>query len=145
MQPISATDLSSAVGGEPERVRHPAFRPLCSPPAVVAGPRDGRELVRRAPSVGFGAFHRHGSLSARPCQSQGSRGDEKPLCAPVDSHTERAVIDVDSDPCTDPFVRGVAQTLDEGFRGPPTVGQLEDVMLIVWQAYANHREASFHG
>ena len=59
--------------------------------------------------------------------------------------TERAVIDVDSDPLYDPFVREVAQTLDEGFRGLLTLGQLEDVMLIVWQTHGTHREASFHG
>jgi hypothetical protein len=52
---------------------------------------------------------------------------------------------VDSDPLHDPFVPEVAQTVDDGFRGLPTLGQLEGVMLIVWQAYGTHREASFHG
>jgi predicted dehydrogenase len=54
--------------------------------------------------------------------------------------TERAVINVDSDPLYDPFVRQVARTLGEGFRGLPTLGELEDVMRIIWHAYQAHRE-----
>ena len=63
----------------------------------------------------------------------------------LDGHTERAVIDVDSDPLYDPFVRQVARTLGEGFRGLPTLGELEDVMRIIWRAYQAHREGSDHG
>jgi predicted dehydrogenase len=58
----------------------------------------------------------------------------------VDGRTERAAIDVDSDPLYDPFVRQVARTLGEGFRGLPTLGELEDVMRIIWRAYQAHRE-----
>ena len=53
----------------------------------------------------------------------------------LDGRTERAVINVDSDPLYDPFVRQVARTLGEGFRGLPTLGELEDVMRIIWRAY----------
>jgi hypothetical protein len=45
---------------------------------------------------------------------------------------------VDSDPLYDPFVRQVARTLGEGFRGLPTLGELEDVMRIIWRAYDAH-------
>ena len=63
----------------------------------------------------------------------------------LDGDTERAVIDVDSDPLYDPFVREVARTLGESFRGLPTLGELEDVMRIIWGAYQAHREGSPHG
>ncbi len=53
----------------------------------------------------------------------------------LEGRTERATIDVDSDPLYDPFVRQVACTLGEGFRGLPTLGELEDVMRIVWRAF----------
>jgi predicted dehydrogenase len=58
----------------------------------------------------------------------------------LDGRTERAAMDVDSDPLYDPFVRRVARTLGEGFRGLPTLGELEDVMRIIWRAYQAHRE-----
>ena len=63
----------------------------------------------------------------------------------VDGHTERAVIDVDSDPLYDPFVRQVALTLGMGFRGMPTLGELEDAMRIIWRAYRADREGLHHG
>ena len=56
----------------------------------------------------------------------------------MEGTTETAVINVDSDPLYDPFVRRVAQTLEDGFRGMPTLGELEDAMLPIWQAYDNH-------
>jgi predicted dehydrogenase len=59
-------------------------------------------------------------------------------------HTERAIIDVDSDPLHDPFVRRVARTLGEGFRGMPTLVELENGMRIIWRAYDADREGS-HG
>lgn len=48
---------------------------------------------------------------------------------------DRAMIDVDRDQLYDPFVRHVADTLAEGFRGLPTLGELEDATHIVWRAY----------
>jgi predicted dehydrogenase len=63
----------------------------------------------------------------------------------VDGRTERAVIDVDSDPLYDPFVRQVALTLDTDFRGMPTLGELEDAMRIIWSAYRADREGLHHG
>jgi len=63
----------------------------------------------------------------------------------LDGRTERAVIDVDSDPLHDPFVREVARTLGAGFRGLPTLGELEDVMRIIWRAYEADREEGHHG
>jgi predicted dehydrogenase len=63
----------------------------------------------------------------------------------LDGSTERAVIDVDSDPLHDPFVRQVARTLGEGFRGLPTLGELENVMRIIWRAYEADREGGHHG
>jgi predicted dehydrogenase len=63
----------------------------------------------------------------------------------LDGSTERAVIDVDSDPLHDPFVRQVARTLGEGFRGLPTLGELENVMRIIWRAYETDREGGHRG
>jgi predicted dehydrogenase len=63
----------------------------------------------------------------------------------LDGHTERAVINVDSDPLYDPFVRRVARTLDDGFRGMPTLGELENGMRIIWRAYDADREGSHDG
>ena len=60
----------------------------------------------------------------------------------LDGRTERAVFDVDSDPLYDPFVRQVARTLGDGFRGLPSLGELEDVMRIIWHAYETEREGS---
>jgi predicted dehydrogenase len=62
-----------------------------------------------------------------------------------DGRTERAVIGVDSDPLYDPFVRQVARTLGDGFRGLPALGELEDVMRIIWHAYQTEREGLLHG
>jgi predicted dehydrogenase len=63
----------------------------------------------------------------------------------LDGRTERATLDVDSDPLHDPFVRQVARTLGEGFRGLPTLGELEDAMRIIWRAYQAHREGLHDG
>jgi predicted dehydrogenase len=63
----------------------------------------------------------------------------------TDGHTERADLVVDSDPLYDPFVRRVARTLSEGFRGMPTLGELEDAMRIIWRAYETDREGLPHG
>ncbi|ACL41652.1 oxidoreductase domain protein [Pseudarthrobacter chlorophenolicus A6] len=52
--------------------------------------------------------------------------------------TESAMINVDSDPLYDAFVRRVAETLEDGFQGLPTLAQLEDAMRPIWQAYDHH-------
>jgi predicted dehydrogenase len=62
----------------------------------------------------------------------------------LDGTTESAVINVDSDPLYDPFVRRVAQTLEDGFRGLPTLAQLEDVMRPIWQAYDDQHGGKEH-
>ena len=71
--------------------------------------------------------------------------DGSAIFTTLDGRTERAVIDVDSDPLHDPFVRQVARTLGEGFRGLPTLGELEDVMRIIWRAYETDREGGHRG
>lgn len=63
----------------------------------------------------------------------------------LDGRTERAVLVVDSDPLYDPFVRQVARTLGDGFRGMPTLGELEDAMRIIWRAYEAELEGAHHG
>jgi predicted dehydrogenase len=63
----------------------------------------------------------------------------------IDGRTERAVIEVDSDPLYDPFVRQVARTLGDGFIGLPTLGELEHVMRIIWRAYEADLEGRHHG
>lgn len=62
----------------------------------------------------------------------------------LDGTTETATINVDSDPLYDPFVRRVAQTLEDGFRGLPTLAQLEDVMRPIWQAYDDQHGGREH-
>jgi predicted dehydrogenase len=103
---------------------------------------DGREAI-----VEVGYAFPHSELK-RYCSysSAGEAGfaaidsDGSATFTTIDGRTERAVIDVDSDPLYDPFVRQVARTLGDGFRGLPTLGELEDVMRIIWRAYENHRE-----
>lgn len=62
----------------------------------------------------------------------------------LDGTTETAKIDADSDPLYDPFVRRVAQTLEDGFRGLPTLAQLEDVMRPIWEAYDDQHGGREH-
>jgi predicted dehydrogenase len=108
---------------------------------VLTSP-DGREAI-----VEVGYAFPHSELK-RYCSysSAGEAGfasidtDGSATFTSVDGRTERAAIDVDSDPLYDPFVRQVARTLGEGFRGLPTLGELEDVMRIIWRAYQAHRE-----
>ena len=108
---------------------------------------DGREAIVE---VGYGfpdsELKRYCSFS-----SAGEAGfasidtDGSATFTALDGRTERAVIDVDSDPLYDPFVRQVARTLDEGFRGMPALGELEDAMRIIWHAYEAEREGVHHG
>ncbi|MGO4246879.1 Gfo/Idh/MocA family protein [Paenarthrobacter sp. RAF54_2] len=62
----------------------------------------------------------------------------------LDGTTESDKIDVDSDPLYDPFVRSVARTLDDGFRGLPTLAQLENVMRPIWRAYDDQHGGNEH-
>lgn len=62
-----------------------------------------------------------------------------------DGHTENTVFDVDSDPLYGTFVRRVAQTLDEGFRGLPGLTDLEAAMRIIWRAYELAKEGRHDG
>jgi predicted dehydrogenase len=110
--------------------------------SLVLTTPDGREAI-----VEVGYAFPHSELK-RYCSysSAGDAGfasiesDGSATFTTLDGRTERAVIDVDSDPLYGPFVRQVARTLGDGFRGLPTLGELEDVMRIIWHAYENHRE-----
>lgn len=62
-----------------------------------------------------------------------------------DGHTENSIFDVDSDPLYGTFVRRVAQTLDEGFRGLPGLTDLEAAMRIIWRAYELAKEGRHDG
>jgi len=62
----------------------------------------------------------------------------------LDGTTEVDKINVDSDPLYDPFVRRVAQTLEDGFRGLTTLAQLENVMRPIWQAYDDQHRGREH-
>jgi predicted dehydrogenase len=62
-----------------------------------------------------------------------------------DGHTESTVLDVDSDPLYGTFVRRVALTLDEGFRGLPGLPDLEASMRIIWRAYELAKEGRHDG
>jgi predicted dehydrogenase len=52
-----------------------------------------------------------------------------------DGATESSIIDVDSDPLYDAFVRRVADTWADGFAGLPTLTDLGDTMSLIWAAY----------
>jgi predicted dehydrogenase len=113
---------------------------------VLATPDDREAIIE----VGYAFPH---SNLKRYC-SYSSAGDagfasiESDGSASFTSHdgrTERAVIDVDSDPLYDPFVRQVARTLGEAFRGLPTLCELEDVMRIIWRIYDANVEEGRHG
>ncbi|WP_445933542.1 Gfo/Idh/MocA family protein [Paenarthrobacter nitroguajacolicus] len=62
----------------------------------------------------------------------------------LDGTTDLDKINVDSDPLYDPFVRNVARTLEDGFRGLPTLAQLEDVMRPIWRAYDDQHGGNEH-
>lgn len=62
----------------------------------------------------------------------------------TDGTTEVGNFNVDSDPLYDPFVRSVARTLEDGFRGLTTLAQLEDVMRPIWRAYDDKRGGNKH-
>ena len=107
---------------------------------ILSAP-DGREAIIE---VGYGfpesELKRYCSYS-----SAGEAGfasidtDGSATFTALDGRTERAVIVVDSDPLYEPFVRQVARTLDDGFRGMPTLGELEDAMRVIWHAYEAER------
>lgn len=56
-----------------------------------------------------------------------------------DGVSEPSVIDVDSDPLYDSFVRRVADTWEDGFAGLPSLADLGDTMELIWAA---HRRSS---
>src|SRR4029453_13350870 len=108
---------------------------------VLATP-DGREAIVE---VGYAFPH---SKRKRYCSysSAGDAGfaaiesDGSASYTALAARTRRAVIVVDSDPLYGPFVGQVARTLGEGFRGLPTLSELENVMRVIWRAYQAHRE-----
>jgi predicted dehydrogenase len=116
-------------------------RPVEDHATLLLSTQDGREAVVE---VGY-AFPL--SELKRYCSysSAGESGfasidtDGRATFTALDGHTQRAVLDVDSDPLYDPFVRQVASTLSEGFRGLPTLAELEDAMSIIWSVYEAHR------
>lgn len=114
---------------------------------VILSTADGREAIVE---VGY-AFPQSGLKRYCSYTSVGEAGfaaidtDGSATFTSSDGRTERATIDVDSDPLYDPFVRQVADTLGEGFGGLPTLGELEDVMRIIWRAYEADREGLDHG
>ncbi len=108
---------------------------------------DGREAIIE---VGYAFPHselkRHCSYtSAGPAGFAAIDSDGSATFTTVDGRTERAVLDVDSDPLYAPFVRQVARTLGEGFRGLPTLSELGDVMRIIWGAYRADHRTGHHG
>jgi predicted dehydrogenase len=108
---------------------------------------DGREAIIE---VGY-AFPDSGLKRYCSYSSAGEAGfasitsDGEATFTTLDGSTERAVIDVDSDPLYEPFVRQVARTLGDGFRGLPTLGELEDTMRIIWHAYGTGSQGGLHG
>jgi predicted dehydrogenase len=122
-------------------------RPVDDHATLLLTTSDGREAIVE---VGY-AFPHSGLKRYCSYSSAGDAGfasidtDGSAAFTSLEGHTERAVLDVDSDPLYDPFVRQVARTLDQGFLGLPTLGELEDVMRIIWRAYEAHHEELHHG
>jgi predicted dehydrogenase len=129
---VAAARLSSTLHG----------RTIEDHATLILSTPDGHEAI-----VEVGYAYPHAELK-RYCSysSAGEAGfasidtDGSATFTAADGRVERSVIDVDSDPLYDPFVRRVASTLDDGFRGLPTLGELEDVMQIIWCAYEANRE-----
>lgn len=63
----------------------------------------------------------------------------------ADGSTQTALFDVDSDPLYGVFVDRVAATLDHRFEGLPQIGDLEDSMAVIWEAYEHARQEGAHG
>lgn len=57
----------------------------------------------------------------------------------IDGRTATRDLDVDSDPLYGPFVHLVADTLDSGFEGLPTLDELTSVMAVIWESYRQSR------
>ena len=114
---------------------------------LVLTTSDAREAIIE---VGY-AFP--GSTLKRNCSytSAGKAGyaavdsDGSATFTSADGQTDRDVLDVDSDPLYGTFVRRVARGLSEGLRGLPTLGELENVMGIIWDAYEADQGARRHG
>ncbi|WP_199176300.1 Gfo/Idh/MocA family protein [Actinomyces qiguomingii] len=62
----------------------------------------------------------------------------------VDGSTETSEFDVDSDPLYPVFVDNVAERLDRGFEGLPTIDDLEKTMSLIWLAYDYSRRGDSH-
>ena len=65
--------------------------------------------------------------------------DGRAMFTAADGTTTWATLDVDSDPLYGEFVRRVATTLDDGFPGMPSIKDLADTMMIIWDAYQRER------
>ncbi len=108
---------------------------------------DGREAIvevgyafPRSPLKRYCSHSSAGDAGFAAIESDGSA-----WFTAADGRTERAVLEVDSDPLYDVFVRQVARTLGDGFSGLPTLSELEDVMKIIWHAYKGGRKVLAHG
>ena len=108
---------------------------------------DGREAIVEVgyafPSSRLQRYCSYSSAGETGFASIGTDGSA--VFTGLDGRTVRAVINVDSDPLYDPFVRQVARTLGDGFRGMPTLGELEDAMRTIWDAYEAEREGVHRG
>lgn len=114
---------------------------------VVVSTPDGREAIIEvayafpdSPRKRYCSYSSAGEHGFASIDSEGSA-----TFTALDGTTERAVLDVDSDPLYALFVRQVAGALGDGFRGLPTLGDLEQAMRIVWRSYEAHRTEAHHG
>lgn len=81
------------------------------------------------------AFLRIGAAGTASIWSDGSAS-----FTAVDGVTRTAVLNVDSDPLYGVFVDRVAEQLEHGFAGLPSIADLEATMVVIWDAYAHARE-----
>lgn len=114
---------------------------------LVLSTPDGRDAIvevgyafPRAQVQRYCSYSSVGEVGFAAIESDGSAS-----FTAVDGRMEKTVLDVDSDPLYDPFVRQVARTLGDGFRGMPTLSELENAMKIIWHAYETDRNALRNG
>lgn len=92
-----------------------------------------------APAKRYCSFTTVGSLGYAAIDTDGAA-----TFVSVDGTTASDVIVVDSDPQYAPFVGRVAETLDSGFAGMPSLDDLAHTMAIIWTAYADARQTGGH-
>ena len=156
--PVRSTNALTPVASMPRTIAEPRIRVgLLSDQSTVSFPRtaDGYYLVTdKGPSLlkrGFTATAPLANAPVRYAVQVSAISDQSSAQALVEKIRSETglrvdtVFDVDSDPLYGTFVRRVAHTLDQGFRGLPGLSDLEAAMRIIWRAYDIAKEGRQDG